>query len=107
MPRRLPPTCRNPGCNQLTPCPTHGRDSDRDRERNGQRYTPAMRRAAATIRAGAIGQTCPRCGLPIQPGQRVQAGHSVDRVAAPGSLPDRPEHAACNEAAGGKTAHRV
>ena len=106
MPRRLPTTCRRPGCAQLTPCPDHSRDSSKDRERNGPRYTPTMRRAAAKIRADAIGKTCPRCGLPIQPGQAVDAGHAIDRARAPGTLPDRPEHASCNRSAGGHSAHR-
>lgn len=106
MPRRLPTTCTRPSCHNLAPCPDHARDTDRDRDRNGPRYTTPMRREAATIRANAIGKTCWRCGKPILPGQRVQAGHTVDRVRRPGSLPDAPEHAACNESAGGKLAHR-
>lgn len=106
MPKRLPTTCPRPGCNQLSPCPQHGRDSSKDRERNGTRYTPAMRRAAARIRADATGKTCPRCGHTILPGQAVDAGHSIDRVSAPGTMPDRPEHASCNRAAGGRASHR-
>ncbi len=57
----------------------------------------------------AYGTPCPRCGLPMLPGQRLDFGHSQDDALHPGSKADRMEHAdyadcpkGGNRAAGGK-----
>lgn len=57
---------------------------------------------AAMVEAGDC--VCPKCGLPIVPGQRWQVGHQQDQ--ALGGSHDlvnlAPEHGTCNESAGGR-----
>jgi len=51
-------------------------------------------RARWTVRVNSGTVICPRCVLPILPGQLWDLGHDdVDR-----SLPTHPEHRACNRA---------
>jgi hypothetical protein len=45
----------------------------------------------------AYGKPCPRCGLPMLPGQDLDLGHTDDRAAYSGI-----EHARCNRQAGGR-----
>lgn len=65
-----------------------GYDSQHDRE--------AVAAKAAAVAAGAI---CPRCGMPVLVGQRLDYGHSQARVYAPDSRADRVEHSHCNRSA--------
>lgn len=51
---------------------------------------------------------CPRCGRPILAGQEWDVGHIIDKADG-GRLTwenTRPEHAACNRAAGAARTHR-
>lgn len=80
----------------------------RDHERASSRergYGTAHRRMRAQWwRRLASGEqvTCPRCGLPILPGQCWDLGHNDARNAWTG-----PEHAHCNRAAGAIASHRM
>lgn len=106
MPRRTLKVCTVPGCPTLTTtprCPTHAREADRARGTRQQRgYTTEHDRLRAELapiveRGDAI---CWRCRQPIQPGTAWDLGHTDDRSAWTG-----PEHATCNRAAGGRSAH--
>jgi hypothetical protein len=46
------------------------------------------------------GQPCPRCGMPMLAGQRLDLGHASPEAKARGLPGDRLEHAACNRRAG-------
>ncbi|MBI1757990.1 MAG: hypothetical protein HYR62_01960 [Actinobacteria bacterium] len=50
------------------------------------------------------GQPCVRCGKPMWPWQRLDAGHSVP--ASMGGVAERLEHASCNRSAGARTRNR-
>lgn len=69
-------------------------------------YGTEHQRRAPRIRAAAVGTLCPRCGLPILKGMKVDAGHSTDVVIDPASKADRGEHEHCNRSAGGKLGSR-
>ncbi len=62
---------------------------------NWQRIREALYRSGIWI-----GQPCPRCGLPLWPGQRLHLGHATDVAAGGMGGPVRFEHGACNERAG-------
>jgi hypothetical protein len=49
------------------------------------------------LRPDAYGKPCPRCGLPMLPGQDLDLGHTDDRAAYSGM-----EHARCNRQAGAR-----
>lgn len=53
------------------------------------------------------GQPCPRCGQPMLEGQRIDAGHSVDRVLGGAGSALRWEHARCNRSAGASLGNRL
>ena len=53
------------------------------------------------------GDPCPRCGLPMWPDQRLDAGHVVDSVFGGDDGPRRWEHAKCNQAAGASLGGRL
>lgn len=104
--------CPEPGCPVLIPrtaryCPTHARTYEARRGTSTQRgYGAAHQRLRAVwARRLARGEVipCARCGLPIDPGQPWDLGHSDDRKSWTG-----PEHAnQCNRAAGGRKGAEV
>lgn len=53
------------------------------------------------------GEPCPRCGYPMWPGMRLDAGHSTDRAFGGHDSPLRWEHARCNRKAGAKLGARM
>lgn len=54
-----------------------------------------------------IGTPCPRCGNPMLPGQKLDAGHTVDRALGGHNSPLRWEHARCNRRAGGRLGGKI
>lgn len=71
------------------------------------------RRRAQTIE-DAYNTPCPRCGLPMLRGQRLDFGHTIDWALDHGSKADRFEHAdkadcpaGGNRSAGGKLGQRL
>lgn len=60
----------------------------------------ARRAALLAALARAPGQPCPRCGMPMWPGQRLDLGHASDEAKRRGLPGDRLEHATCNRRAG-------
>lgn len=67
-------------------------------------YDSRHDREAKTAKAKAIRERtpCPRCGLPILPGQRLDYGHTIARSIDPTSRANRVEHAHCNRSAGAR-----
>lgn len=65
-----------------------GYDAQHDRERG-----PAKDAAVAA------GELCPRCGLPMLPGQALDYGHPIARAHDPQARASRVEHASCNRRA--------
>ncbi len=99
--------CNVPGCpapeTYRGKCQACASSSERARGTPQQRgYTPQhqqlRRRWAVRVRHGGV--LCARCAQPIAPGTAWDLGHTDDRTAWTG-----PEHAACNRAAGGRSAH--
>jgi len=109
MPRRPCLDCgvlstgtRCPGCTSA-----RARVRDAVRGSSAERgYDAAHRRRRAELLPKAYGQPCARCGLPVLPGQALDAGHSTSLAHDPSSKADRIEHALCNRSAGGRTRRR-
>lgn len=59
---------------------------------------------ARALWAARLPLPCRRCGRPVHPGQRWQVGHVIDRARGGSDHLENqwPEHAYCNESAGGK-----
>ena len=63
-------------------------------------YDSAHEARRKALLPGAYGQPCPRCHLPMLPGQDLYFGHTVARSVDPSSRADHFEHRHCNESAG-------
>ncbi len=111
MPPRPPSRC--PSCRRLqaTPgrCPTcraaQYRETDARRGTFRQRgYDTRHTNEAREAKADAVARQlpCPRCGLPMLPGQALDYGHTVARSVDPTSRADRVEHSSCNRSAGAR-----
>ena len=95
--------CSQPGCPEVQEahrCPAHARQVEQARGSRQQRGYGAQHdkdreRLLSTHIAGA---PCPRCELPMLPGQALDAGHSVDLRDNRQARADRLEHASCNRA---------
>lgn len=93
---RLSSQSRCPACRSSR---QHARDARRGNSaRRGYGYDHRKRRAE--MLPTAYGQPCARCGMPVLPGQALDAGHSTALVRDPYSKADRIEHSACNRSAG-------
>ena len=71
-----------------------------------ERYGSEFRQESERVRADAVGKICWRCGQIILPGQKVEAGHVVDKAIDPNSKALAPEHRRCNRKAGGRLGKR-
>ena len=60
-------------------------------------YAGAHKSIRRALAPAAYGRPCPRCGLPMLPGQPLDLGHTDDRAGYQGM-----EHARCNRSAGAK-----
>ncbi len=85
-------------------CTTHTRDRERARGTRQQRGYDANHdrlraKWAPKVATGRINCHNPTCGLPIQPGEPWDLGHTPDRRSYRG-----PEHTRCNRSEGGRTA---
>src|SRR5262245_21566232 len=81
---------------------------------SGAPATKARRILALRMaRTRATGQDviCPRCDLPIHPGQAWDVGHQEDVSLRPDLMWQlqlmRPEHSACNRGAGARRTHQI
>jgi hypothetical protein len=109
MPRR---PCLDCGAlTQGSRCPacTAPREAVRSQARDAVRgnsaqrgYGYAHRKRRAELLPKAYGKPCARCGMPILPGQALDAGHSTALAHDPHSKADRIEHALCNRRAGAR-----
>lgn len=63
-------------------------------------YGSAHQRRRAELLPHAYGKSCPRCGMPMLRGERLDLGHSTDVALNPTAVGDRIEHEACNRRAG-------
>lgn len=110
MPRRPCLGARGIHCARLTDLPGGRCDEHRrlhEATRRAHRptarqrgYDAAHERLRAQLLPLAYGTLCPRCGLPMLPGQDLDLGHTVARSVDPTSRADRIEHAHCNRSAG-------
>lgn len=103
--------CAEPGCPTITTssrCPAHTRARDRQRgSRQARGYDAGHDRErsrwAPLVAAGAVDCRAAACLEPrrrIAPDAAWDLGHTADRRHWTG-----PEHARCNRAAGGRSAH--
>jgi hypothetical protein len=109
MPRAGKPCARTNCPNIVQPgttyCPTCARARDKDRgtrQRRGydRRHDAERRRWAPRVATGAV--RCARCDEPITATEPWDLGHTDDRTRWTG-----PEHARCNRAAAGRSAHAL
>ena len=99
--------CPRPGCPNAADgryCPTHNAEYEAKRgSANSRGYNADHRQLrnqwAPKVDAGQV--NCARCGTLIKPGRPWALDHSDDRASYLG-----PSHKHCNDAAGGKAAHR-
>jgi hypothetical protein len=82
---------------RCTPCASQAERGRGSRQQRGYDREHELIRAEL-IRTLKPGTPCPRCDKPMQPGQPLDAGHSVDLRDNPSSRADRLEHAGCNRA---------
>lgn len=104
MTRRI---CPVPGCPAITTggrCPTHAREAERRRGTRQQRgynntHDQTRKQWAPLVATGTV--SCSRCHTLIHPTEPWALDHTDDRTTYLG-----PSHELCNNAAGGRAAHR-
>ena len=78
-------------------------DTSAQRTTSARGYGQAHQQARARLLAALIpGTPCRRCGHPMYPWQKLDAGHPDNAPARTRQPPDALEHATCNRAAGGR-----